>query len=135
MRVVTIGSFDVLHDGHRNLLRFMRDLGRARIVGVNADDSPALRGKRLHDNEQARMVAVQHALAEILSPADVVLNHGHGIELLEDGDLVVVGSEYIGRYPEQLGTTQEMLDQRGITVAYRPRTPGISSTQIREGLA
>ena len=143
MRVVTIGTFDLLHEGHQRLLSFCHNLAQGDdefLVGVNSGDSPALNGKRPTQDDVTRHRAVMRYvgddhgwLYDIGVVNHVVVNHGRGAELLQDGDLVVVGSEYArGDYPAQLGTTWDALDAMNVSILFRPRTLGISSTQLRE---
>ena len=136
MRVVTIGTFDYIHEGHRNLLRFCRDLAPVCvIVGVNADTSPALNGKPLFHTtlDRAAGMTVEVWNLTMVARTRVVVNAGRGAQLLREGDLVVVGSDWRERdYAAQLGTTWEWLDMQQIAVVFKPRTPDISSTQLRE---
>jgi cytidyltransferase-like protein len=142
VRIITLGTFDLFHEGHKNLIDFCVQLGAAAgwvVVGVNADDSSALNGKVVHQSCVDRMRAVGDAMSDALDgvafPNMCAANVDRGFGMLQDGDIVVVGSEYArGDYPAQLGTTWDELDARGISVLFRPRTPGISSTQLREAL-
>ena len=43
--VITYGTFDLLHEGHINILRRAKNLGDKLIVGVTSDDYDRYRGK------------------------------------------------------------------------------------------
>lgn len=137
MRILTIGSFDVLHHGHLRLFERCAQLGELH-VGVNSDRfireyktiEPA-------QEQQERIVAVALALdGWPLSAERVHLNDGPGAELIRqvDPDILVVGSDWENNgYMAQIGMDdEEFFGQLGCSLLYVPRTPGVSSTQIRE---
>lgn len=134
MRVLTIGTFDLIHDGHRRLFARASLFGDV-YVGVNSDRFVReYKGRPPECSENLRLFAVEH------DPfvSRVRLNDGPGIDLIRavEPNLLVVGSDWLGRdYPAQLGTTADELAALRVGVLFLPRTPGISTTQLREQAA
>lgn len=136
MRVATIGTFDLLHDGHRNLIDFCLRIagGSPVVVGVNTDEFVArYKSARPAQQTDERVRAILRAY-----PGEVVRQHDGATDVwlaMFAPKVLVVGSDWATRdYRAQLGVTQKWLDAHDIAVCYRPRTPGISSTQLREEL-
>lgn len=138
--VLTIGTFDMLHVGHVELLEACRKLagpGGLVVVAVNSDDFVQRFKGRMPIQPQRARIAMLQALRDV----DMVIRN--------------TGDEYagtiIGRYPRcilavgddwqskdylgQLHIDQDFLDQRGIRIEYVPRTTGESTTAIRARMA
>ncbi len=123
-KVITYGTFDLLHYGHTRLLERARELGDYLIVGVTSDDYDKVRGK--FNNQQSlaeRMEAVQKT-----GLADEVIVEEYEGQKIDDIkkyqiDTFVVGTDWEG-YFDYL--------KEFCHVVYLPRTEGISSTEIRE---
>lgn len=141
MRVLTMGTFDLLHPGHIALFAWCRKLagGDEVIVTVNADafvGSYKARAPVMGEDARRDVVA---ALADV----DRCFVHEYGpdagrtIDLaLPAGGIVAIGADWRDRdYLGQLGVTQDWLDERGIVVVYVPLVPGHSSTGLREATA
>ncbi len=128
--VLTIGTFDPPHIGHANLFRQCRELGDSLVVGVNSDAFvQAYRGEPALYDETAR--------ADLVRPfADRVFfnnNAGRKLILLVQPDILVVGSDWAPPtdYAAQIDMTAAELAELGITLAFVPRTPGISATDLK----
>ena len=122
-KVITYGTFDLLHQGHINLLRRAKDLGDYLIVGVTTENYDRMRGK----------LNVRKTLAERMDDvratgyADEVIveeYEGQKIDDIQryDIDIFAIGSDWTGRF--------DYLNEY-CKVVYLERTKGISSTQIR----
>lgn len=122
-KVITYGTYDLLHQGHLNLLRRARELGDYLIVGVTADSFDRDRGKlNVRNNVLERVEAVKATgLANEVIIEEYV---GQKIDDIQkyDVDIFAIGSDWEGKF-EYL---REYCD-----VVYLPRTQGISSTQLR----
>ena len=123
-KVITYGTFDLLHEGHLNLLRRAKALGDYLIVGVTTDSFDLERGKMNTVEPVAdRIKAVwQTGLAD-----QVVVEEYKG-QKIEDiqkfgVDIFAIGSDWVGAFDY----LKEYCE-----VVYLPRTVGISSTQLRE---
>ena len=123
VKVITYGTFDVLHYGHIRLLERVRELGDYMIVGVTSDDYDKTRGKI--NNQQSLMERI--AAVEATGIADMVIVEEYEGQKIADiqkyhVDIFTVGSDWTG-YFDYL--------KEYCKVIYLPRTAGISSSEIR----
>ena len=123
-KVITYGTYDLLHQGHINLLRRAKALGDWLIVGVTNDNFDRDRGKlNVKNNVLERVEAVKATgLADQIIIEDYV---GQKIDDIQryDVDIFTVGSDWEGKFDY----LKEYCE-----VVYLPRTEGISSTMLRE---
>ncbi|MDD6150897.1 MAG: Gfo/Idh/MocA family oxidoreductase [Bacteroidales bacterium] len=126
-KVITYGTFDLLHEGHLNLLRRAKALGDYLIVGVTTDSFDLERGK------MNTVQSVTERIAAVLATglADQVIIEEYKGQKLEDiqkydVDIFAIGSDWVGKFDY----IREFCE-----VVYLPRTEGISSTQLRENLS
>ena len=123
IKVITYGTYDLLHEGHVNLLRRAKALGDYLIVGVTNDNFDRERGKlNVVSNVLERVAAVQAlGIADKIIIEDYV---GQKIDDIQkyDVDIFAIGSDWVGAFDY----LKEYCD-----VVYLPRTEGISSTMLR----
>ena len=122
-RVITYGTYDLLHDGHIQLLRRAKALGDYLIVGVTNDRFDRERGKlNVRNNVLERVEAVKATgIVDEVIIEDYV---GQKIDdiLKYDVDIFAIGSDWEGKFDY----LSEYCD-----VVYLPRTEGVSSTMLR----
>lgn len=122
-KVITYGTFDLLHQGHINLLRRAKKLGDYLIVGVTSDSFDKERGKlNVRNNVLERIEAVKATgYADEIIIEDYI---GQKIDDIQkyDVDIFAIGSDWKGKFDYLNEFTK---------VVYLPRTEGISSTMIR----
>ena len=125
-KVITYGTYDLLHQGHINLLKRAKALGDYLIVGVTNDNFDRERGKlNVHNNVLERVDAVRATgLADQIIIEDYVGQKIDDIQKYEV-DIFAIGSDWKGKFDY----LKEYCE-----VVYLPRTEGISSTQLRDGL-
>ena len=125
-KVITYGTYDLLHQGHINLLKRAKALGDYLIVGVTNDNFDRDRGKlNVRNNVLERVEAVK---ATGLADQIVIEDYfGQKIDDIQkyDVDIFAIGSDWIGKF--------DYLNEY-CKVVYLPRTEGISSTMLREEL-
>lgn len=123
IRVITYGTYDLLHQGHINLLRRAKELGDYLIVGVTSDSFDRGRGKlNVRNNVLERVEAVKAT-----GYADEVIIEDYVGQKIDDiqkynVDIFAIGSDWEGLFDYLNEYTK---------VVYLPRTQGISSTQLR----
>lgn len=123
IKVITYGTYDLLHQGHINLLRRAKELGDYLIVGVTSDSFDRGRGKlNVKNNVLERVEAVKAT-----GYADEVIIEdylGQKIDDIQkyDVDIFAIGSDWVGKF--------DYLNEY-CKVVYLPRTEGISSTMLR----
>lgn len=122
-KIITYGTFDCLHEGHRRLLERAKALGDWLIVGVTSDDYDRTRGKI--NAAQPLMERVEAVKG--LGLADEILVEEYEGQKIDDirrlgVDVFTVGSDWEG-YFDYLREWCE--------VVYLPRTKGVSSSEIR----
>lgn len=122
-KVITYGTYDLLHQGHINLLRRAKELGDYLIVGVTNDNFDRDRGKlNVRNNVLERVDAVKAT-----GYADQIIIEDYVGQKIDDiqkygVDIFAIGSDWEG----QFDYLNEFCD-----VVYLPRTEGISSTMLR----
>lgn len=123
-RVITYGTFDLLHRGHLNLLKRAKELGDYLIVGVTTDNFDVNRGKlNVQQSVMERIKAIENT-----GLADMIILEEYEGQKIDDVkkyqvDIFAIGSDWRGDFD----FLKEYCD-----VVYLERTKGISSTQIRE---
>ena len=125
-KVITYGTFDLLHWGHINLLKRAKELGDYLIVAISSDEFNALKSKKsFHSFENRKYIleAVQY-VDEVISEENWEQKVSD-IDLYEV-DLFVMGNDWEGKF-DFLKTKCE--------VVYLERTPGISTSQVKRELA
>ena len=125
-KVITYGTYDMLHQGHINILRRAKALGDYLIVGVTNDNFDRERGKlNVVNNVLERVEAVKATgLADKIIIEDYVGQKIDDIQKYEV-DIFAIGSDWLGKFDY----LREYCE-----VVYLPRTEGISSTMLRENL-
>ena len=122
-KVITYGTYDLLHQGHINLLRRAKELGDYLIVGVTSDSFDKGRGKlNVRNNVLERVEAVK-----AIGYADEIIIEdylGQKIDDVQkyDVDIFAIGSDWEGHF--------DYLNEF-CKVVYLPRTQGVSSTMLR----
>lgn len=122
-KVITYGTYDLLHQGHINLLRRAKELGDYLIVGVTSDSFDRGRGKlNVRNNVLERVEAVKAT-----GYADEVIIEDYVGQKIDDiqkynVDIFAIGSDWDGLF--------DYLNEYA-KVVYLPRTEGISSTMLR----
>ena len=125
-KVITYGTFDLLHVGHINLLRRAKALGDYLIVVVSSDEFNAGKGKKAYHSFEDRK-----KILEAIRYVDEVLPEYTWEQKIDDVvnnnvDVFVMGDDWKGKF--------DFLKEEGCEVVYLPRTPEISSSQIKEDL-
>ena len=124
VKVITYGTYDMLHRGHIRLLERAKALGDYLIVGVTADDFDKTRGKI--NVQQSLMERIDGVKSTGLADEIIVEEYeGQKIDDIKkyDVDIFTVGSDWKGKF--------DYLNEY-CKVVYLERTQGVSSTEIRE---
>lgn len=122
-KVITYGTYDLLHYGHIRLLERAKALGDYLIVGVTADDFDKTRGKI--NVQQSLMERIEAVRATGLADRIIVEEYeGQKIDDIRrmEVDIFTVGSDWIGKF--------DYLNEY-CKVVYLDRTEGVSSSEIR----
>lgn len=125
-RVITYGTFDLLHYGHINLLRRAKALGDYLIVAVSTDEFNLTKGKTCYFSYEKRK-----QLVEAIRYVDLVIPETSWDQKVSDVyeyrvNTFVIGDDWAGKF--------DFLKQEGVEVVYLSRTPEISTTQIKTDL-
>ena len=127
-RVLTYGTFDLLHYGHINLLKRAKALGDYLVVAVSTDNFNEIKGKKAYHNYETRKL-----MLEAVRYVDLVIPEENWEQKIDDVkkydiDIVVMGSDWAGS--DRFDYLKEYCE-----VVYLPRTEGISTTQIKKELS
>lgn len=124
IKVITYGTYDMLHYGHIRLLKRAKELGDYLIVGVTADDFDKTRGKI--NVQQSLMERVEAVRATGIADEIIVEEYeGQKIDDIRkyDIDIFTVGSDWKGKF--------DYLNEY-CKVIYLDRTQGVSSSELRD---
>ena len=124
-KVITYGTFDLLHVGHINLLRRAKALGDYLIVVVSSDEFNAEKGKKAYHSFESRK-----QILEAIRYVDKVLPEYTWEQKIDDVknnnvDVFVMGDDWKGKFDFLKDYCE---------VVYLPRTEGISTTKIKQDL-
>lgn len=128
-RVLTYGTFDLLHWGHINLLKRARELGDYLVVAVSTDE---FNEQKYGKPPSYHNFEVRKSMLEAVRYVDLVIPEASWEQKVQDVtqlhiDTVAMGSDWQGSEKfEHLRPHCE--------VAYLPRTEGVSTSQIRRDL-
>lgn len=124
-RVITYGTFDLLHYGHINLLKRAKAEGDYLIVALSTDEFNDGKGKKAYFSWEKRK-----GMLESIRHVDLVIPENTWEQKADDivkyhADKLVMGDDWAGKF-DQFG---DLCD-----VVYLERTPEISTSQIRSDL-
>lgn len=126
-RVLTYGTFDLLHYGHIRLLKRAKALGDYLIVAASTDEFNEIKGKKAYHNYETRK-----EMLEAIRYVDLVIPEKNWEQKLQDIrdykiDIVVMGSDWAG---------SDKFDylKKECEVIYLDRTEGVSTTKIKKEL-
>ncbi|MDR0883602.1 MAG: glycerol-3-phosphate cytidylyltransferase [Oscillospiraceae bacterium] len=127
-RVLTYGTFDLLHYGHIELLRRARALGDYLIVALSTDEFNAGKGKSAYHNFEVR-----RKMLEAIRYVDLVIPELNWEQKADDVrryevDVVVMGSDW--QADERFTAALQGLCE----LTFLPRTPGVSTSEIKSRL-
>jgi len=124
-KVITYGTFDLLHTGHVNILRRAKALGDYLIVAISSDEFNAGKDKKaFYPFEQRKAILEAIRYVDEVIPEDSWEQKKTDIKDY-DIDVFVMGDDWEGEF-------DFLKDQ--CEVVYLPRTEGISTTQIKQDL-
>lgn len=124
-KVITYGTFDLLHKGHINILRRARELGDHLTVVLSSDEFNAIKGKKAYTSYQDRK-----DILDAIRYVDAVIPEFTWEQKISDVtgneiDIFVMGDDWEGKF--------DFLTEY-CEVVYLPRTEGVSTTKIKEDL-
>lgn len=125
-KVITYGSFDLIHRGHINLLRRAREMGDYLIVAISTDQFNSVKSKKAyHTFEDRKMI-----LEAIRYVDEVILENTWDQKKNDikkhDIDIFVMGNDWQGKF--------DFLNDY-CKVVYLPRTDGVSTSMIKKSLS
>ena len=126
-RVLTYGTYDLLHYGHIRLLKRAKELGDYLIVALSTDEFNAIKGKKAYHDYETRK-----KMLEAIRYVDLVIPEDDWEQKIDDVkkycvDVTVMGGDWEGN--EKFEVLRDYCE-----VVYLPRTQGISTTKIKEEL-
>ena len=126
-RILTYGTFDLLHFGHIEILRRAKELGDYLIVAVSTDEFNEIKGKKAYHDYETRK-----KMLEAIRYVDLVIPENDWKQKRNDVidykvDVVVMGSDWENN--ENFECLRDICE-----VVYLPRTEGISTTKIKKDL-
>lgn len=126
-RILTYGTFDLLHYGHIRLLKRAKELGDYLIVALSTDEFNELKGKKAYHDYETRK-----KMLEAIRYVDLVIPEENWEQKISDvqtyhADVVVMGSDWAGS--DRFDYLKDYCE-----LIYLDRTEGISTTKIKKEL-
>ena len=126
-RILTYGTFDLLHYGHIRLLKRAKELGDYLIVALSTDEFNEIKGKKAYHNYQTRKEMV-----EAIRYVDLVIPEKNWEQKINDikeykVDTIVMGSDWVDS--EKFKNLENICE-----VIFLNRTEGLSNTKIKKDL-
>ncbi|GAA1617642.1 MULTISPECIES: glycerol-3-phosphate cytidylyltransferase [Brevibacterium] len=125
-RVITYGTFDLLHYGHIRLLQRAKEQGDYLVVALSSDEFNAGKGKKSYFTYEDRK-----RMLEAIRYVDLVIPEDNWEQKATDVDkyhidTFVMGDDWEGEF--------DFLKDK-VDVVYLSRTPEISTTRIKSELS
>ena len=126
-KVITYGTFDLLHYGHINLLRRAKSLGDYLVVGLSTDEfNNKEKNKECYFDYENRKL-----LLDAVRYVNLVIPEENWEQKISDIqkyniDVFVIGDDWKGKF--------DYLKDIGVEVVYLPRTKEISTSKIKDDL-
>lgn len=126
-RILTYGTFDLLHYGHIEILRRAKELGDYLVVALSTDEFNESKGKTAYHSYETRK-----KMLEAIRYVDLVIPENNWEQKLDDVkeyhiDTVVMGSDWANS--DKFDYLKEYCD-----LVFLERTPGVSTTMIKNDL-
>ena len=126
-RILTYGTFDLLHYGHIRILQRAKEMGDYLVVALSTDEFNATKGKKAYHSYETRK-----KMLEAIRYVDLVIPENNWEQKVQDIkdykiDVCVMGSDWAGS--DKFEYLKEYCD-----VVFLERTPGVSTTQIKNDL-
>ena len=126
-RILTYGTFDLLHYGHIRLLKRAKELGDYLVVALSTDEFNAGKGKKAFHNYESRKM-----MLEAIRYVDLVIPEETWEQKIDDVkkydiDVVVMGSDWADS--DRFDYLKDYCE-----LVFLDRTEGVSTTQIKEEL-
>lgn len=126
-RILTYGTFDLLHYGHIRILQRAKEMGDYLVVALSTDEFNATKGKKAYHSYETRK-----KMLEAIRYVDLVIPENSWEQKVQDIkdykiDVCVMGSDWAGS--DKFDYLKEYCD-----VVFLERTPGVSTTQIKNDL-
>ena len=137
MRVLTIGTFDMLHPGHLDLFQWCRNLAGKDgtvVVAVNRDEFV----ERYKQKRPILSLTERSSLVESCKTIDEVVIHEADEDCLPTiekikPDILVVGSDWLKKdYLKQINVSASYFEDHHIALVYIPRSRDLSTTEIKK---
>ncbi len=124
-KVITYGTYDLLHRGHVNLLKRAKAMGDHLVVGLSSDEFNAIKNKNsFYSYEERKLV-----LEAVRYVDEVIPEHNweqKERDIIEHGiDVFVMGDDWQGKFDHL---------KEHCEVVYLPRTDGVSTTRTKAHL-
>ncbi|MFB4167195.1 glycerol-3-phosphate cytidylyltransferase [Virgibacillus sp. JSM 102003] len=125
-KIITYGTFDLIHAGHISLLRRAKELGDHLIVGISTDDFNNIKNKKAYHTFEDRKI-----ILEAIRYVDMVIPEYTWKQKFEDikkyeVDVFVMGDDWKSKFDSLKNLCE---------VVYLPRTEGISTSEIKKGIS
>lgn len=126
-RVITYGTFDLLHYGHINLLKRAKEQGDYLIVGLSTDEFNKNKKNKVcyFDYEQRKHLLEAIRYVDLVIPEETWEQKRSDVHEYKV-DTFVIGNDWEGHF--------DFLKEEGCEVVYLDRTPDISTTKIKNEL-
>lgn len=124
-RILTYGTFDLMHYGHIRILKRAKEAGDYLVVAVSTDEFNALKGKKAYHNYETRK-----KMLEAIRYVDLVIPENDWDQKRKDIeeykiDTLIMGDDWEGKFDE----VEDICE-----VKYLKRTPDISTSKIKKDL-
>ncbi len=126
-RILTYGTFDLLHYGHIRILKRAKELGDYLVVALSTDEFNATKGKKAYHSYETRK-----KMLEAIRYVDLVIPENNWEQKIQDIkdykiDVCVMGDDWAGS--DKFDYLKEYCE-----VKFLERTPGVSTTMIKNDL-